>query len=278
MAWKEYCLTFIEKCKANYRRMIGKDLNLSSPKTFTEKMQWLKIYDSTFLKTFCTDKITLHNYCEAKLGKDICIPLLGTYRTPDEIDFAKLPNAFVIKCNHGCKMNILVQDKSQLNVSQVKQRLNRWLLQDFSNVNGCELHYRPIPHKILIEEYKENSGCADLTDFKFYCFNGKPLFCQVITDRHSKMMLSHYDMNWTYAPQYDRKEYSSVNNIPKPKTFDEMLKYSEILSADFKFCRCDFYEIDGKVFLGELTFTPNSGYHHFKDDNTDLFLGEQLKL
>lgn len=278
MEWLEYCKSFIPKLKANYQRMMGKPLNLENPKTFTEKLQWLKIYDSTFLKTYCTDKILVHNYCEMKLGKDLCIPILATFNKPEEIDLSKLPNRFVIKCNHGCKMNIIVKDKSKLNFDDVKHKLNNWLKEDFSQHNGCELHYKNIHHKILIEEYKENSGHSDLTDYKFYCLNGKPIFCQVIEDRHSNITFSHYDMNWKYSPEYDWKEYRSNSNIKKPEQFNQMIEYAKILSEDFILARPDFYVIDGEIYLGEITFTPNSGYHHFVNCDTDVKLGNLLKI
>ena len=258
--------------------MMHCNLNLDHPVLFTEKQQWLKIYDSTALKTFCTDKITIHSYVVSKLGKDICIPIINVYNSPEEIRLEDLPNQFVIKCNHGCKMNIVVKDKNSFDFEGAKSKLRKWLSIDFSQANGCELHYKNIPHKILIEVYKENKGHSDLTDYKFYCFNGKPLFCQVITDRHTHILLSHYDMDWNYAPQYDWVEYKSTNTISKPQQFEYMKLLCEKLSNDFKLCRCDFYEIDGVVYLGELTFTPTSGFHHFKEKGMNKKLGELLRL
>ena len=152
MEWLNYCKSFIPKLKAYYKQMMHMDLNLENPVLFTEKQQWLKIYDSSFLKTYCTDKITVHDYVISKLGKDICIPIFKTYNSPEEIKLEELPNQFVIKCNHGCKMNIVVKDKTKFNFNAAKQTLNKWLKEDFSQHNGCELHYKNIPHKILIEE------------------------------------------------------------------------------------------------------------------------------
>lgn len=278
MEWLDYCKSFIPKLKANYQRMMGKPLNLKNPKLYTEKIQWLKIYDSNFLKTYCTDKITLHDYCISKLNKDICIPILATYDNPEEINLSKLPNKFVIKCNHGSGMNIVVKDKTQINLEHIKSQLNRWLNIDFSQSNGCELHYKPIKPKILIEEYKENVGHSDLTDYKIHCFNGEPIWCQIFLDRHTHKTVSNYDINWNYAPKYDWIEYNSKKDIPCPKKFEEMKRLAKILSKDFIICRCDFYEIDEELYLGELTFTPDSGYDHFKNKNTDKELGEILKI
>lgn len=278
MEWVDYCITFIPKLEYEYRKRMGIDLNIESPTLFTEKLQYLKIYDSSHLKSFCTDKITIHDYCLEKTGLDLCIPIIKTYDSENEINLDELPNRFVIKCNHGCKMNIIVKDKSELDLQNTKSILNKWMAEDFSTHNGCELHYKNIPHKILIEEYKENTGHSDLTDYKFYCFNGIPIFCQVILDRHDGITVSHFKDNWEYAPEFDWIEYKSTPNISKPQTYDMMMYYSKILSKDFKLCRCDFYEIDNKLYLGELTFTPNSGYHHFVDKTIDKKLGDLLKI
>lgn len=278
MSWIDYCKSKIEDLKRYYRQIMGKNLNLENPITFTEKQQWLKIYDSTFLKTYCTDKITVHDYVKEKLGKDICIPIIKTFDKPEQINFDELPNQFVIKCNHGCKMNIIIKDKRKFDFNSAKQKLNKWLNEDFSNHFGYELHYKNIPHKILIEEFKSNEGHSDLTDYKFYCFNGKPIFCQVITDRNTGEKISHYDMDWNYRPEYDWFAYGSIPNLPKPKHYEKMIEYAKILSKDFKLVRVDFYDIEDSVYLGELTFTPISGFQKYKNSNMDKILGKLLIL
>ena len=277
MKWKDYCKTFILKLKIMYKQHVGKELNLENPQTFTEKIQWLKVYDSTFLKTYCADKITLHDYCLKKLGKDICVPIIAIYEKPEQIDWNKLPNQFVIKCNHGSGYNIIVKDKSKLNKIDTIQKLRKWLFEDFS-FHGYELHYHLISRKILIEEYKEMPGQEDLTDFKLFCFNGKPEFWQIITDRRTHENISHFDMEWNYKPEYDWLKYSSRNDIKKPSHYDEMVEIAKKLSEDFNFVRVDFYIIDDKVYLGELTFTPAEGFQIFKNKNCDLILGKLLIL
>jgi len=276
--WLDYCKTFKNKIITEYTKFLNKRINIENPILFTEKVQWLKIYDSSFLKTFCTDKITVHDYVKEKIGKDICVPILKIYDKPEEIKLDELPNQFVIKCNHACQMNIIVKDKNNFNLSLAKQTLNKWLKEDYSQNIGYELHYKNIPHRILVEEYKENQGHSDLIDYKFYCFNGNPIFCQVITDRHSGEKISHYDMDWNYRPEYDWINFSSVSNLQKPKHYSKMIEYAKILSKDFKLVRVDFYEIDDKIYLGELTFTPMAGYIKYKNPNTNLQLGNLLKL
>lgn len=277
MEWVEYCKQYIPSLEKIYLTRMGKPLNLNNPRTFTEKMQWLKIYDSTFLKTYCTDKITVHKYCKAKLGKDLFIPLIGTYDNANQIPFGKLPNGVVFKCNHGSGYNIICRPNNSVNTDGIKSALTAWLNEDFSTRNGHELHYTLIPRKILIEPYM-NDGHLDLVDYKFYCINGTPIFCQVISDRHTHETVSHYTDGWKYAPQYDWVEYDSLNNIECPPFYQEMIDISKKLAADFKLVRVDFYVIGSKLYLGELTFTPNSGFHHFKNPNTDFALGEQLRI
>ena len=278
MTWHEYCLSKLDYAKSLYSRIMKKKWDFNNPQTFTEKLWWLGIYDCIFLKSYCADKITIHNYCIEKLGKDICIPIINIYDIPEQIDWNILPNQFVIKCNHGSGYNIIVKDKTKLNKNDTIQKLKKWLSEDYSQKLYCELHYHNIPHKILIEEYKENHGKTDLTDYKFYCFNGKPTFCQIITDRHSGEKISHYDLDWNYKPELDWINFNSDSKIQKPKFLKEMIDYATILSKDFKFVRVDFYEIENKLYLGELTFTPMGGDIKYKNKDTDLKLGKLLQL
>lgn len=275
MEWLEFCKSFIPKIKAQYKSRVGKELNLENPKTLTEKIQWLKVYDSSFLKTYCADKILLHDYCESKLGKDICIPIISTYDKPEQIEWNKLPNKFVIKCNHGSGYNIIVEDKTKLNKTEVNSKLNKWLNENYA-LFGAELHYYNIKRKILIEEYKESID-NDLVDYKFWCFNGEPKYFSIGAG-HGHGSLNYYDFNMKLYP-YQRLDYHCDRNIKwnKPSRFDEMMDIAKILSKDFKFVRVDFYEINKKVFLGELTFTPGDGYFKF-EGNGDLSVGEMLDL
>ena len=262
---------FIKWCKGRY--------DISNPKTIQDKIQWLKLYDSTPLKTKCADKILLHEYCKEKLGEDICIPILKIFDGKN-IKFDGLPNSFVLKCNHGSGMNIIVKDKSKLDKNAAVKRLSAWLDSDFAIRNQYEWHYHNIQHKAYVEKYM-NDGHNDLIDYKFLCFNGIPMFCQVISDRSSKMRhLNYYNMNWEPCKELSRIDFPANYNIQheKPKSFDTMMKYAEILAKDFKFVRVDFYEINGKIYLGELTFTPGSGTFKYKNKSDELYVGNLLKL
>lgn len=258
----------------------GYKFNIDNPKTIQEKIQWLKIYDSTSLKTKCADKIKIHEYCKEKLGKDICIPIIKIYNSINEISIKDLPKQFVIKCNHGCHYNIIVKNKDMLNINEVKRKLNVWLSRDFAYWYGYEMHYSNINRKAFVEKYM-NDGHEDLIDYKFLCFNGKPTYCQIISDRGNKEFkrLNYYDMNFNFV-DICRLEFPNNPKIldKKPKNFEVMKEYAKKLSEDFKFVRVDFYEINGQVYLGELTFTPGSGYIKYKNPNDGLKLGNLLQL
>lgn len=265
----------ISKCRG-----YGVNINLKNPKTIQDKINWMKLYDSTPLKTKCADKIQVHDYCKEKLGKDICIPLIGTYKSTSEINWEKLPEKFVIKCNHGSGMNIIVRNKKTADKIAIYNKINRWLKQDFSQSICLEMHYHNIPHRILIEEYKEDAAQkTSLMDYKVWCFNGTPKFIQTICDRTAHKYSNHYDTNWNYIEMYRSDLKSDKTKLcEKPKNLEKMLEYAEILSKDFKFVRVDFYEINGILYLGELTFTPGAGIIKYQKTEQAIKIGELLKL
>lgn len=141
---------------------------MENPQTFNEKIQWLKLYDSTPEKTFLADKYQVRNYIRQTIGEKYLVPLLGVYSKFDDIDFENLPDKFVLKCNHGSGMNVIVADKSAINKKNLKAKFDKWMRENFGFVKGLQLHYNYIPHKIIAEEY-----ISPLTDYKFYCYNGK---------------------------------------------------------------------------------------------------------
>lgn len=277
--WKDFCISQIPKMKARFKQMMGREPDLINPKRFTDKLEWLKAYDSTFLKTMCTDKILVRDYVKEKLGKDISIPLLGVYDKFDDIDFSKLPKDYIMKTNHGSQTNIIVRN-GQIDKKLAKRKFAEWLSKDWSWW-GYEMFYMPIHKKILIEEYMKNEGKSALTDYKFSCFNGEQKFCQIINDRFTnKLHFNYYNMN--FKPMLD----VSTNDHPanyslkdeKPETWDLMIEYAKKLSEDFKYVRVDFYQINGKIYFGELTFIPAAAYIKYKNDKTDFEFGEMLKL
>ena len=203
---------------------------------------------------------------------------MGVYDNFDEIDFDKLPNQFVIKCNHGAGYNVIVQDKYSFDKNVAKEKINKWLSENFTYKFGCELHYSNIPHKIIIEQFIENSG-DDLYDYKFWCFNGKVEYIQFLSERNTNgLKMAFYDKQWNkqsfvYSYTLDKK------NIEKPKNLDKMIELAEKLSKDFNHVRVDFYRLDdGTVYFGEMTFTPMSGVCKWNDEKINILLGKKIRL
>ena len=273
--WLEYCKTFIPQIKARHKQMLGRECNLDNPHRLTDKLEWLKVYDSTFLKTYCSDKLTARKYVAAKLGKDISIPVLGVYDKFDDIDFSKLPQDYVIKTNHGSHTNIIVRN-GKIDKVNVKKQFDEWMSKDWSWW-GYELHYIPIPRKIYIEPFM----CVDnnsLIDYKFWCFNGIPKFFTINGD-NGHGGINHYDFNGQLLPISRKELPADPNKIWRmPVTLNEMKCAAQTLSSDFKFVRVDFYEINGKCYFGELTFIPGAAYIQYVNDETDFTLGNMLHL
>ncbi len=258
----------------------GRTLDLEHPKRFTEKIQWLKLYDSTPEKTRLADKYLVRDYVAEKIGAEYLIPLLGVWDNADEIDFDSLPDKFVLKCNHGSGTNILVRDKSKLNIPATRKLLHEWMETEYGMASGgFELHYNSIQKKIIAEAFLENSGDRDLLDYKFFCFHGKPVCIQVIGARSSGKTIDFFDTNWKHLSFTGLSRAPHATTLPeKPETFEKMKSFSETLSTGFYFVRVDFYEVRGHLYFGELTFTPASGSGSFHPDEVDFELGQLLHL
>lgn len=251
-----------EELKIWFKRRTGENLDLEHPKTFNEKIQWLKLYDSTPLKTRLADKYLVRDWVKEKIGEEHLIPLLGVWDHFDEIDFDKLPEQFVLKANHGCSYNMIVKDKSKLDLDAARKKFDRWLQTNYAFSAGLELHYMNIPPKIIAEQYIEELG--RLYDYKLMCFGGEVKFLFVITgrDQNNTIGRSHrrtlFTKNWERMPVqmlYAPAEYE----IPRPQGLDQMIRLAETLSQGFATVRVDFYEVSGHVYFGEMTFTSDSG-------------------
>ena len=249
----------------------GLNINLDNPKTIQDKLCWLNIYDTNPLKVKCADKIKIHDYCKDVLGEDICVPIIKVYNNVSEINWDELPNQFVMKCNHGSGMNIICTDKSKLNKVDAINKLNRWMKDDFAFRNGFEAHYHDIEHKIFVETILGN---GDIMDYKFWCFNGEPKLWTINNGNgHGDIM--YYHMDGSKCNLYCVKDNESYQ---KPRNFQEMVNYANLLSNRFKFVRVDFYELNDRVFVGELTFTPGAMAFKYKNDDDNIKVGSLLKL
>ena len=278
----KYCdkIPYKTNLEAWYKRITKKELDLDNPKTYNEKIQWMKIFDSTPIKTQLADKYLVRDWVKRKIGEKYLIPLLGVYDSFDEIDFEQLPNQFVMKCNHGCAYNIIVKDKSTFDVADAKAKINSWLKENFALKYGIELHYRNIQPKIIIEKFIENkTSGGDLYDYKIWCFNGKVHYIQFLSERNlDGLKMAFYDADWkkqhfVYSYPLDKK------TIKKPDNLEKMISLAEKLSKGFNHVRVDFYRMDdGTLYFGEMTFTSASGICKWNDEKINQYFGDLIKL
>ena len=263
----------------DFQRRTGKPLDFNNLKTYTEKIQWLKLYDAMPLKSRLADKFLVRSWVTEKIGEQYLIPLLGVWDSFDDIDFNALPEQFVLKCNHGSGMNVIVRDKYSFDKQRARERFNAWLALDFGLL-FLELHYTRIKRRIIAEKFMTDSNSSDLTDYKFACFDGRPLYCQTITERSTRSRCDYFDENWNRVDFEDNAHPNSEHpeQIPPPKNFELMKELAAKLAEGFAHVRVDFYEIGGRVYFGEMTFTPGGGDFSWKSEGTDEHLGSLLTL
>lgn len=262
-----------------WNRCMDYELNLDNPRTFNEKMQWLKLYFRDPLYTILADKYESKKWISSNIGQQYVVPILGVFRTFDEINFDELPNQFVLKCNHDCGSVIVCKDKSKFDIFKAKQKLEKHLSMDFF-LPYREWCYKDIPRRIICEQYMQNEGNAELTDYKFFCFNGIPKFLYVSygLSHWEKAFINYMNLDWTPAP-FHRPDFPAFKEIPpKPSKFDEMLEISKEISALFPFVRVDFYQINDQIYISELTFYPGAGLDKFIPEIWDTKIGDMLIL
>lgn len=267
----------------------GRIINLKNPRLFTEKIQWLKIYDCTPIKTRLADKIAVREWVKEKIGEKYLKKLYGIYEKYEDIDFSKLPEEFVIKTNHGCNMQLLVIEGGKPDKSQ-KERFNNFLKINYAYKSGYEMQYKDIKPLIFTEEYIKNfhplyQNSSDFSDYRpelfeylIFCFNGEPkLILFASGKRTDKICCTMFDTQWNNL-HFNYGGYLHEDPVPVPKNFDKMLDIARTLSKDFKFVRVDLHNVEGKIYFGEMTFTPASGYMKFRPRKYDRILGGMLDL
>lgn len=263
--------------KTIYRIKMKRKLNLNNPTSFSEKMNYLNLYDKNPLSSKCADKFMVREYIQQKGYNEYLVKLLNVYDNVDEIDFDILPNKFAMKCNHGCGYNIICTDKSKLDIKNSKKLLNKWMKEKYG-YRGGEYHYNDIEPKIIVEEYIEGIDSNSLPiDYKIHCFNGKPAFILCCTNRESGLKLAVYDMEWNKMDVVIDK-YKTDIIIDKPHDFDKMISISKSIAKDFKIVRVDFYELKNKALLGEITCTPAAGRPNYFKESFDKQIGEIIKI
>lgn len=260
-----------------YMSKLGSPLNWENLKTYTEKMQWAKLYDRDPKKTLLADKYKVRTWVADQIGEEYLIPLLGCWNSFNEIDFISLPKQFVLKTNHGTGTNMIVKDKATINYRSAKRKFDDWMAMDFGYVNNFQLHYSFIERKIIAEKYLETEQ-GELQDYKFLCFNGEPKFCWVDLGRYSVHTRTVFDMNWNLQPWTQENYEKYQGAIPKPKNFEKMVELATTLSKGFHHVRVDFYNVSGTIYFGEMTFTNASGFEPIVPKEYDLMLGNLWKL
>lgn len=267
---------WIKIIKKQYKDRIGHELDLDNPKRFTEKIQWRKLNDNNPLYSTLSDKYAVREWVKELIGEEYLIPLLGVWDRAEEIDFDKLHDSFVLKTNNACGSNIIVRDKKDINKKLIIEQMNFWLDYPFWAVLG-EFHYKDIQPKIIAEKFMQCEGADDISDYKFFCFHGKPYCCQVDVNRYHGHKRIIYDLdwnpqNWTFNI---RKADMYSGSLEKPSQFDKMISLVEKLCEGFSFVRVDLYVIQNNIYFGEMTFTPGGGQAPVFPDEYDYILGEQ---
>ncbi len=267
-----------EYLKKVYRYKMGYELNLEHPQTFSEKLQWLKLHDRKPEYTRMVDKYEMKQYIADTVGEDYVIPTLGIYDRAEEIDFSSLPDQFVLKCTHNSHSIVICKDKSKLNQNEARKKMQEGLQKNYY-YRLREWCYKDVKPRIIAEKFMSNQG-EDLIDFKVHAFNGTPRVILVCKDRFSKGNYTQdfFDCDWNHLPVKRPKSKNATVVMKQPKCLGKMLEISQRLSEGIPFLRTDFYIIEKKLYIGELTFFPASGLVPFQPESFDREMGSWLRL
>lgn len=264
--------------KHKYYYHFGKKLDLKNPITYTEKLQWLKLYDRRSEYKEMVDKLAAKEFVRNRIGEEYVIPTLGVWNSPDEIDFNSLPNQFVLKCTHDSGGLVICKDKSTLDIEKAKQKLKACLKRDYYLIHR-EWVYKDVPRKIIAEMYMEDGADGELRDYKFFTFAGEPKVLYIAQGRGNseETTADFFDMEFNHLDLTIDHEMSKV--IPTaPKNFELMKKFASILSKNTPQLRVDFYEVNGRVYFGEMTFFHCSGFAAFNTEEWDRIFGNLIEL
>lgn len=266
--------------KLLWRLKMGYPLDLRNPRTFNEKLQWLKLHDRNPLYTQLVDKYEVRKFISKTIGEEYLIPLLGVWDRFDDIDFDKLPNQFVLKCTHDSGGLVICKDKSKFDIAAAKKKICRCLKLNYYWALR-EWPYKNVKPRIIAEKYMEDSADGELRDYKFFCFSGvaKILFIAANRGRSDvETTLDYFDMDFKHFEVMNGGHPNARTPVHKPETFEQMKKCAEILSAKIPQVRCDFYEVDGKVYFGEMTFYDGSGFDIYEPQSFDEMMGRWVKI
>lgn len=269
-----------DKCllKCLYRARMGKKLNLKDPRTYNEKLQWLKLYDRKPIYTKMVDKYEVKEYVAEKIGAEYIIPTLGVWDRFEEIDFEKLPEQFVLKCTHDSGGLVICKNKNCFDYEAAKRKINASLKRNYY-WSTREWPYKNVKKRIIAETYMEDTKTGELPDYKFFAFDGKVKAMFIATERQSvdETKFDFFDENFNHLPFTNG--HPNAEKMPeKPTCFEEMKTLSEKLSVGIPQVRVDFYEVNGKVYFGELTFFHWGGTMPFEPEEWDDKFGREITL
>lgn len=264
--------------KIMYRCIIGKKLKLKNPTTFNEKLQWLKLYDRKNEYSMYVDKFEVRTYIKDTIGEEYLIPLIGVYEDAKDIKFDNLPQKFVLKCTHDSGTVIIQDGNKTISEEEVVKKLNKGLKRNYFWLQR-EWPYKNVKPRIICEKYMEDYSQNEILDYKIMCFNGEAKCLFICSDRNSKegLKVDFYDINWNKM-RFERHYPNSNKEFEKPKNFNKMIEFAERFAKGIPFIRVDFYEINGELYFGELTFYPGSGFEEFTPESYDNLLGEWIHL
>ena len=263
--------------KCQYKYITHHKLNLKNPTRYTEKLQHLRLYEYPHnpLVSKCASRDGAREYLKELGLEEYLIPIYGIYDKFDDIDFDKLPEQFVMKCSHACAFNQIVLNKNNIDKKELGKKFKKWLKTNYGK-KTMELHYSPIKPRIIIEQYIGEIDSLPL-EYKIHCFNGKAKSLYVVSGRGKDIRYNNYYIDWI---PFDESQFNGWKKteyeFKKPENFEKMAEIAEILSKKFPFVRVDLYNVNGKIYFSELTFTPAKGTLIFDDDKADFIMGEWL--
>lgn len=269
------CIDDEKYIKFIYFFCFWKKLNLNNPQTYSEKLQWIKLYDRRNIYTTIVDKYSVKEYVASIIGKEYIIPTIGVWDKFEDIDIEKLPDSFVLKCTHDSGGLVICKDKEKFDVSAARKKINKSLKRDYYLL-GREWPYKNVKRRIIAEPYISDSK-NQLNDYKFFCFNGKPRMLFIASDRGTDTRFDFFDMDFNHL-SFEQGHPNSIKKIQKPNGFDKMSLLASMLSKDFPEVRVDFYNVDGKILFGELTLFHFSGFVPFEPSKWDKKMGNWITL
>lgn len=279
--WKYYLMPEKVYLKWQFKKRYNEKLNLKKPVTFSEKINWLKLYDRNPKYHKLVDKYEVKKIIAQEIGEHLIIPTYGVWDKFDDINFDALPEKFVLKCTHDSASVVICTDKKNFDFKKARKKLSEALKVDYYHFQNLQWAYKGIKPRIMAEKFLEDKAANELSDYKFYCFNGVAKLCQVIANRFSKVTIDFYDPNWNYVEGLvglSLKAKNSNINVQKPEKYEEMIAIAEKLSQSIPFVRVDMYYVDNQIYFGEMTFYPAGGMGYFRPDKWNSIIGDWIVL